>query len=249
MPCRRSGSRTARSSYIPARASPRYSAAAQTTLAAAPVLGFTPNAYGVEDNAADTSGNPGSSGIGASSYSLGFAFTADTASFVTSLGYFNDHQVGLYQVVPGAAVTPESGLLLGQTTITLASTARGDFLYNAITPIALLPGTEYVLAGVSGPQDPFIYNVEDDTRSDFTGLTVDPAVTYNQSRYAVSDTLTHAGSYDGSEPGFFGPNFQISSTLAASAAPEPGQWSVLALVTASLSTLIVRVRRRTATAK
>ena len=245
-------------------------AAAQTT-----VIGFTPSAYGVTSNAASTFGSPGGTGSTAStSYSLGFAFTANRSAVVTSLGYFNDpsfdltqpfntvslspepsgsyvytssHDVGLYQVVPATALTPETGLLLGSTVITSTSTPGGDFLYNTITQIALIAGNQYVLAGVSGSQDPYIYNIEDDSKEiGGVGLTVDPAFIYNQSRYTVSDKLAYAGSNDGSEPGFFGPNFQIMDTLPASAAPEPGQWSVLALAALGLGTLIVRVRRRQA---
>jgi len=249
-------------------------AAAQTT-----VIGFTSRAFGITDNAANTLGNPGG-GFGSTapaSYSLGFAFTANSSVFVTSLGYFNepsfdptypfdtvflspepsgtysyssDHQVGLYQVVPGIGGAAESGTLLGSTTITSASNPGGDFLYNAITPIALVAGDQYVLAGVSGSQDPFIYNIEDDSKTQGgVGLTVDPAVTYNQSRYTVSSTLAYAGSNDGSEPGFFGPNFQILKTLPTSAAPEPAQWSVLAFAALGLGALALRVRRRAAIAE
>lgn len=239
-------------------------AAAQTT-----VIGFTPGAYGATDNAADA---------GVSSYSLGFEFTANSNVFVTSLGYFNDpsfdprnpfntvslspepagsysyasdHQVGLYQVVPGVGMTvAESGLLLGQTTITSAGTANGDFLYNAITPIALVAGDQYVIAGVTGARDPYLYNAEDDsTTQGGVGLTVNQSITYDQDRYAVSSTLAYAGSTDpGSEPGFFGPNFQISNTLPTSAAPEPGEWAVLGLATLGFGTLVLRARCRQAAA-
>lgn len=236
-------------------------AAAQST-----VIGFTPNAYGVTDNAADT---------GASSYSLGFAFTANSAAFVTSLGYFNDsgfdpnapfgtvalspepsgaysyassHQVGLYQIVPGVGGAADTGLLLGQTTITPAGAANGDFLYNVITPIALIAGNQYEIAGVTGGTDPYLFNVEDDSPNlGGVGLTVNPAITYNGSRAAASSTLAFAsGTSPSAEPGFFGPNFQITGSLPASAAPEPGQWSVLAFAALGLGTLVLRVRRRAA---
>ncbi len=234
-------------------------AAAQST-----VIGFTSGAYGVTDNAADT---------GASSYSLGFEFTAKAPEFVTSLGYFNDpsfdpttpfntvalspeptgtysytsdHQVGLYQVVPGIGGAAETGLLLGQTTITSAGTVNGDFLYNAITPIALVTGTQYVIAGVTGSPDPYLLNVEDASITPGgCGLTVYSSIAYMQDRFTASSTLAYAGSTDAnSEPGFFGPNFQISPSLPASAAPEPGQWSVLGLVAAGFGILVLRVRRQ-----
>ena len=238
-----------------------YPAAAQTT-----VIGFGPGAIGAEDNATDT---------GASSYSLGFAFTANNASLITSLGYFNDpsfdpahpfgsvvlnpkptgtysytssHDVGLYQVIPATSLAPETSLLLGSTTITSTSIADGDFLYNAITPIALVAGNQYVIAGVTGGTDPYVYAVQDSMGND--AKTVASPITYTQDRYAVSGTLAYPTITDGSsESGFFGPNFKITDTLPASAAPEPGQWSVLALAALGLGTLIVRVRRRAAAAE
>ena len=204
-------------------------AAAQT-----PAVGFTPNAYGVTDNAADANG-PG----GAASYSLGFEFTANTPEFATALGYFNDpsfdptapfntvslspeasgsymyasaHQVGLYQVVPGTALTPETGLLLAQASVTNSSMADGDFLYAPLAAaVPLLPGVSYVLAGVTGGTDPYLFNIEDDTQTlGGIGLTTS-GITYTEDRYADSSALVFPGSTDtGSEPGFFGPNLLTS---------------------------------------
>lgn len=199
-------------------------AAAQT-----PAVGFTPTAYGVTDNASDT---------GASSYSLGFEFTANAPEFVTSLGFFNDpsfdpnnpfgtvslspepsgtysyadsHQVGLYQVVPATALTPETGLLLAQTTVTQSSTANGDFLYSPLTAaVPLLPGASYVLAGVTGGTDPFVFNIEDDSQPNAVGLTTN-GITYVQDVSTVSSTLAFPGTTDaGTSPGFFGPNMILS---------------------------------------
>ena len=236
-------------------------AAAQST-----VIGFTSGAYGVTDNAADA---------GVASYSLGFAFTANSSNYsVTSLGYFNDpsfdpnhpfgtvslspeptggsysynstHQVGLYQVVPGIGGAAETGTLLTSVIITQSSALDGDFRYAAITPYQLIAGDQYVLAGVSGAKDPYLYNIADDSKTPGgVGMTVDPAITYNEDRYTVSKTLAFADSTDpGSEPGFFGPNFKITKDLPASAAPEPSEWSLLGLAALGLGGLVLRARRR-----
>lgn len=127
-----------------------------------PAVGFTPAAYGVEDNAADTS---------VSGYSLGFEFTASAPQLVSALGYFSDpsfdpanpsrtvsltppptgsrafassHPVGLYQVVGGVST------LLASATVTTSGARVGDFLYQSLTtprsaaapatrPAAILP--------------------------------------------------------------------------------------------------------------
>lgn len=228
-------------------------AAAQT-----PALGFTPGASGVTENATDT---------GASSYSLGFEFIANSSQFVTSLGYFNDpsfdpnnpfgtvslspepagtytdassHQVGLYQVIPGTAVTPESGLLLAAATVTSSSTRSGDFLYSPLAvAVPLISGDTYVLAGVTGGTDPYLFNIEDDSQMPGgIGLTTS-GITYVQDRYAVSSTLAFAGATDtGSEPGFFGPNMLLSPVPEASTTVSLG-------LLLSLGVLVLRVRRHT----
>ena len=231
---------------------PLHPVAAQTT-----VIGLASAASTAESNAA-TAGVP--------SFSLGFEFTANSAVAVTSLGYFYDptfnpnadpktpytsftspHQVGLYQVVPGTGTTAESGTLLTQASVTTSSIQDGSFLYTSITPFALVPGTQYVIAGVTGATDPYLYTYVDVSGN--SGITVDPAITYGQNRYAVSNTLAYAGDTDSTiASGFFGPNFQISNTLPVSAAPEPSQFAILGFAALGLGTLVLRVRRRRANA-
>ena len=231
-----------------------------------PAIGFTPNAYGVTDNAADAN-----LPAGASSYALGFEFTANSPEFVTSLGYFNDpsfdpgnpfgtvslspepsgnytyadtHQVGLYQVVPGTGVTPETGLLLASTTVTSTSAAVGDFLYSPLTTaVPLLPGASYVLAGVTGGTDPYLFNIEDDSQMlGGVGLTTS-GITYVQDRYADASTLVFPGSTDaGSEPGFFGPNLLTTTTAPV---PEASTTISLGLLLAlGLAGMGLSARRR-----
>jgi MYXO-CTERM domain-containing protein len=213
-------------------------AAAQTT-----VIGLAPTGSTAESNATTS---------GVSSYSLGFAFTANSAFSVTSLGYFYDpsfnpnadptvpytsftspHQVGLYT---------DSGTLLTSVDVTAQGTQDGFFLYQDIAPVTLSAGQHYVIAGVTGATDPYLYTYDDGSGA--SGITVDPAITYDQNRYTVSNTLAYAGNTDPTlASGFFGPNFKIVPA-SASAAPEPGEWSVLAFAALGLGTLIVRVRRR-----
>lgn len=228
--------------------------AAAQGLVQTPAVGFASGAYGVEDNAADS---------GVSSFTLGFEFTANSPVFVTSLGFFNDpsfdprtpfnsvalgppltgsysyrgsHQVGLFQVIPGAGGLPESGLLLASATITATGTPQGDFLYTTIAPIALVAGRQYVLAGVTGAADPYVFNVQDSSGA--SAMTTSAAITYGQDRYTVGSTLTFPGSTDaGSEPGFIGPN------MLTSPVPEASTFISLGLML-SLAALGMRARRR-----
>ena len=226
-------------------------AAAQTS-----IIGFTSNAYGVEDNAKNALGS--STG----SFTLGFEFTANSAALVTSLGYFDDpsfnpsapfntvalnpaptgsytfsqsHQVGLYQIVGGVSH------LLTSTTITASGTPHGDFLYQTINPIALVAGGDYVLAGVTGPNDPYLFDVQDSTQFGNIGVTT-TGITYGEALYDPGSTLARPTQTDpNAEPGFFGPNLQITFS-----APEPSQGAALGLTALGLGGLLWRARRRAA---
>ena len=204
-------------------------AAAQT-----PAVGFLPGALGVEDNAADVLGS--STG----SFSLGFEFTANAPQLVSALGFFNDpsfnpatpfgsvtlnpaptgsrafaqnHAVGLYQVVGGVST------LLASATVTSAGVKNGAFLYQSLlTPVLLVTGGDYVLAGVTGPTDPYVFDIQDSQGN--AALTTN-GITYVQDRYAVSSTLmpptqTDANAPFPSTPGFFGPNFLSAPVPEAS---------------------------------
>ena len=215
--------------------------------AQAPAVGFQSGAIGVEDNAADALGS--STG----SFSLGFEFTANAPTLVTSLGFFNDpsfnpaspfgsvalnpaptgsrafaqsHPVGLYQVVGGI------GTLLASATVTSAGIRNGAFLYQSLTtPVLLATGGDYVLAGVTGPTDPYVFDIQDSSGN--AALTTN-GINYVQDRYAVSSTLTLPTQTDAnapfpSTPGFFGPNFLSAPVPEASTTISLGLLLVLGM--------------------
>ena len=160
------------------------------------------------------------------SFSLGFEFLANQSVFVTSLGYFNDpsynptvptfaqpHQVGLYLLTPGTANT---GTLLASAAVTQSGAANGFFLYQTLSaPVPLIAGDKYVLAGVTGPTDPYFFGVQDQNGN--PALTVDPSLTYGHDRVVASSTLVFPTGMDTiSEPGYFGPNMLLSPVPEAS---------------------------------
>jgi len=215
-----------------------------------PAIGFAPGATGFEDNAANALGDP----LG--SFSLGFEFTANSPVFVTALGYFNDpffdphtptfanpHQVGLYQVTPGAGGNPAVTTLLAQASVTSGGAPNGFFLYQSLaSPVQLMVGGDYVLAGVSGPTDPYFFDVQDINGN--AALTVDSAINYIQDRYTTSSTLAYPDSTDPlSEPGFFGPNF-LTGSASPSDVPEPSVMVSFGLFVLGGSTLAWKSRRR-----
>ena len=238
-------------------------AAAQTT-----VIGFAPGFSGGETSA---SLNLATSAYNeTASYNLGYTFSVSAPAIVTQLGFFADpyyydpnnphysdqtaskngteayaqsHDVGIYNA---------AGTLLTFATVTQADPLTDFFRYAALSPasdLVLLPGQTYTVAGVTGADDPFFEDVQTTNASGNlqSGITPAPGFTYGGSVSAVGVSLADNGfqSSSQSDPGLFGPNFRFSPVIA-SAAPEPGQWSVLALAALGLGTLIVRVRRRQA---
>ncbi|MGI4790648.1 MAG: hypothetical protein ACRYFS_17575 [Janthinobacterium lividum] len=219
-------------------------AAAQT-----PAISFPSDVTGFESNAAYDLGDPNGS------YSLGFAFTANSPVYVTALGFFNDpsynplvptfasaHQVGLFQVDSGAGGAAETETLVASAAVTKSGTANGYFLYQSLaSPFQLVAGDHYVLAGVTGPDDPYFFDVQDSSGS--SALIVDPSITYGGDRIITSSTLVFPSGTDAvSEAGFFGPNMLTTSVLPV---PEASTTVSLGLLLAlGLVGLGVSARRR-----
>jgi hypothetical protein len=147
----------------------------------------------------------------------GMFFTPTTAISVTALGYVsavaaNGNLVGLYDV--------STSDLLASTTVTAASTPSGGFLYQAISPVLLTPGTEYAVVGLytagTGDLGYFAPN----------GVGADPAINFVGYSYDDNPSLDLPAS--GYTPPIFGPNFQFA------AVPEPSSGALIAAGLAAL---------------
>ncbi|MGI4791567.1 MAG: hypothetical protein ACRYFS_22315 [Janthinobacterium lividum] len=178
--------------------------------------------------------------FGADSYNLGWEFQVSAPTAVTALGFFTDptlgltesHAVGLYQVVPGIGATSESGLLLTSATVpavAASNIAADDFTFTSISETLLTPGINYVISGVTGATDPFVYDVQVNNPSDpsnaLPGLSFDSDIQYEGDRIGLGSSLTSypsgSDSTDGVDPAYFGPNFQSQ--------PVPETSSVISL--------------------
>jgi hypothetical protein len=162
-------------------------------------------------------------------WNLGWSFTANTDTSVVGLGdwwdgvaYPQPQQVGLWD---------SSGDLLASVYITGSETPVGQaqWLFEAITPVALTAGDTYVVGAEGG--------------ATYTGevpsVSVDPAITYVTDLYTVNSgansplvepTLTESYPY-----GWFGANIEL--------VPEPGTWAMM-LVGLGVVGAGLRVRRR-----
>ncbi len=144
-------------------------------------------------------------------YSVGFRFQATAASQVVSLGYFDSlgdglvetHAVGLYS---------DSGTLLASTTVTNSSSLTNLFRYQAVTPVSLVAGQFYRVAGTSGFVDAYTFTP--------TTFSTDSRISFESDRYAFGNTLAFPTGTD-HVTGYFGANFQLNNPNAPSAVPAP----------------------------
>ena len=165
--------------------------------------------------------------------SLGFVFTANTSFNVTSLGYY-DYQGDGFLTAHEVGIFSSSGTLLASTTLAAGTSGvlgPNDFRYQAISPLALVAGDAYTIAGLSpnlSGNDPWIYGGPSET----TGFSFNPDITIplNAARYlyypgGLVDPPDHYADYQFYAVNFNGPVSNV---------PEPSTWAMILLGFAGL---------------
>lgn len=150
---------------------------------------------------------------------VGFRFTAESASNLTSLGYhdegldglFSAHDVGLYDL---------SGTLLASATVPTGTAGDliGEYRYATLgSAYTLTAGTQYVLAAHTSAGDGYRYG----TVPPIT-LTVDPLISIddNASLYVYGPTLAFPTA-------FFGYDIYATPNMLLSPVPEPETYALL----------------------
>ena len=175
-------------------------------------------------------------GVFAGSFTnLGWQFTVNAPILVDGLGVFDvnpaglveSHQIGLWD---------NNGTLLAATTVTNGSTLvpsvsnNGDWLFQSIAPVLLLPGT-YV-TGAFYPS-----SVNADTAMALATITTVPQISFLHSRGSQEGVFAEPGVFGGAEPGVFGADIRIA------AATVPDQESTFALLAAVAAGLMLFCKR------
>jgi hypothetical protein len=175
------------------------------------------------------------------------AFTVNSDVTLSGLGYYADpvtgnvdgNPVAFYQCADTACLT--TGTLLASTTVTDVYPETGHFRYVTISPMSLIAGDSYEVAGVSN-SDNYTWNDP--------GFAVNPALSIlstsgQESRWASLGTpsfLTGSGSLDiPGEDGIWGPNVFLGSPSFAT--PEPTTWALMLLGFAGLGFAGLRSRK------
>ena len=177
-----------------------------------------------------TPGNSYTNGV----WDFATAFSVNSDVTASGLGYYADpvtgnadgNAVALYECADAACLT--TGTLLASATVTNIYPINGHFRYVTITPITLLAGHSYEVAGVSN-QDNYTWNDP--------GFAVDPAITLlttsgQASRWqslGTPDFLTGSGFIDrGSEDAYWGPNVFFGNAGGfTGGVPEPASWAMM----------------------
>jgi hypothetical protein len=178
------------------------------------------------------------------------AFTVNANVTASGLGYYADPNTGNASGNPVAlyecdnADCTGSGTLLATANIDNTYALNGHFRYQTITPVNLLAGHSYEVAGVS--------NQTNYTWSD-AGFATDPAisliVTNGQTdrwlAQGVPGFLNPGNQNLGGADGYWGPNVFLGAASGFTGTPEPAAWG---LMIAGFGLMGVTLRRRRAVA-
>lgn len=137
------------------------------------------------------------------SWTLGYSFYLDEDANLIELGFYDalgdgfneDHEVGLWD---------EFGTLLASVVVTNNSRLDSLFRWEAITPVELIAGVQYTIAGFTSIDD-YTWNPQD--------YYVNDQVWFTCAGYTFSESLEYPSECYYELIGFFGPNFIFDTEL------------------------------------
>jgi hypothetical protein len=148
---------------------------------------------------------------------IGWAFTTNSTVIVTQLGFFDITPATLLSTSHAVGIWTSSGLLLGSSVVQTNSPITNGFRYVPTSPFQLNAGQNYVIgAFLPSPPDNDNAFIAGDSQFPLS-TTTDPAITYGGNRVEVGNSLTFPDLHIPGVDGFYGPNFQFTT----SAVPAP----------------------------
>jgi hypothetical protein len=168
-------------------------------------------------------------------YTLGWTFTAKSAITVDALGVFATAAGGLLES-HDVGIWDSKGTLIAEATVASGTgeSKVDQFRYHAITPVTLVAGETYNIGAVwNSNLDPMLFP------GDATGFATDAQIDFVQNAYTAGGTLADPTSTAGTDPSYFGPNFDIAPV------PEPATLTLLGIGIAGMAGYAWRKRKQT----
>lgn len=172
-------------------------------------------------------------------FTLGFQFAVHQTIVITQIGLFDSGQDGL-EASHQFGLWDSNGVLLRSGTIDagLASPLINQFRYVAIAELVLEAGQQYQLGALyASDADPLVFP------GDAVNFATTPEITFLAATFAPGATLENPLSVGDVEPGYFGPNFLIRSSIAP--VPEPATLASAGLALLVSAGIARRRARRT----
>ncbi len=159
----------------------------------------------------------GSANTFGGSATVGWEFQLTAPVLVTGMGYWdrgadglvNAHTVGLWNLSNPSLVLASTVVTTASSTPVASTSVSGNWRFNSISPLTLLPGSYVVGATIlSGDVDLQQFN---------SVATMFPAATFIQARNVGGSSLTFPNPSSVHNDGVFGPNLQVTGVPESSA--------------------------------
>lgn len=161
------------------------------------------------------------------------AFTVNTNVSASGLGYYasptngqvNANPVALYEC-DSVNCLGGSGTLLASAVVDNTYALNGHFRYVTITPIELLAGHYYEVAGVSFGDN---YTWNDAGFATDPSVSIVPTATFSTRWQSLSTPtfLNYLNTGELESDGFHGPNVFLGASSGFTGAPEPAAWAMM----------------------
>lgn len=168
------------------------------------------------DNAVSFTNTTGST-LANPPFTVGWQFTVNSTIDVTNLGVFDDSLNGLVDS-HAVGIWDSAGNLLVTATVPSGTGATLDdqFRMVGVTSVQLEAGQTYNIGALfTTGDDPFLFP------GGVTGFATASQITFNQAAFAPGFTLADPTDSGGTDPAYFGPNFEFTAT------PEPSSLLLL----------------------